>query len=286
MAESLRERDTIRIAAAHWFLMLCLGGNAIAATDPEIRLEAAIHREIVMGDLRTAIEEYRQIMNLAGIPRPIAARALYQSGQCFEKSGRRPQARLAYLRLTKEFNDQPAVATLARDRLTEIENTVPGPLNLKFDQGEPGKLPEGWFVPVLPKDSNQMAQLRTTGCLSRPNCAVVLVPENDPARIGNLMQSFSAAAYRGKTIRLRAWLRLDAQAADDHAQMWLSVDRANDRRGFFDNMSGRPVVTAEWTQVQIQTQVDRDATFIKFGIMSIGRGRVYVDNVTFETIPK
>ncbi len=258
----------------------------MAATDPEIRLEAAIHREVVMGDLSSAIEEYRQILAQAGTPRPVAVRALFQTGQCFEKSGRRPQARAAYLRVTKEFNDQPAVAALARERLNEIENTVPGPLNLKFDQGEAGKLPEGWFVPVLPKDANQMAQLRTAGCQVHPKCAVVLVPENDPARIGNLMQSFSAAAYRGKTVRLRAWLRLEAASAEDHAQMWLSVDRANDRKGFFDNMSGRPIVTPEWTKCEIQTQVDRDATFIKFGIMTIGRGRVFVDNVSFETIAK
>ena len=66
----------------------------------------------------------------------------------------------------------------------------------------------------------------------------------------------------------------------------LSVDRANDRKGFFDNMSGRPIVTPEWTKCEIQTQVDRDATFIKFGIMTIGRGRVFVDNVSFETIAK
>jgi hypothetical protein len=32
---------------------------------------------------------------------------------------------------------------------------------------------------------------------------------NSPVRVGNLYQSISAAANRGKTVRLRAWLRLE-----------------------------------------------------------------------------
>ena len=46
------------------------------------------------------------------------------------------------------------------------------------------------------------------------------------------MQSFSAAAYRGKTVRLRAWVRVEAGAPGDRAQMWLKVDRPNGKVGF------------------------------------------------------
>ncbi|MCC6390475.1 MAG: hypothetical protein IT167_07720, partial [Bryobacterales bacterium] len=83
-------------------------------------------------------------------------------------------------------------------------------------------------------------------------------------------------------VRLRAWIRLEAVDPDDHAQMWLSVDRARDKKGFFDNMSDRPVKAGDWTMCEIRTKVDADATFIKFGVMSIGRGRVFVDDVSFE----
>lgn len=286
MAETLRNRDTFRVRPGQWLLMLLLGGVVLAGSDLERQIEEAVYREIVLGDLKTAMEQYRQILGQSAAPRPIAARALYRTGQCLEKSGRRPDARKTYLRVAKEYSDQVEIAALARGRLSEIENTVPGPLNLKFDQGQVGKLPDGWFVPVLPKDSIQMAQLRSSGCMTKGNCAVVLVPENAPVHVGNLMQSFSAVAYRGKTVRLRGWLRLEAAAPDDRAQMWLSVDRANDRKGFFDNMNDRPVLSAEWTQSEILTRVDDDATFIKFGVMSIGQGRVWVDNVSFETVPR
>jgi hypothetical protein len=284
MAEILRIRDSLRIRPGRWFLILFLGVGIAAANDPERQIEAAIRQEVVLGDLKTAMQQYHEILTQPSLPRPIAARALYQTGQCLEKSGRRPEARNTYLRIAKEFNDQPEIAAQARDRLSEIENTVPGPLNLKFDQGQSGKLPDAWFVPVLPKDASQMAQLRAQGCMTRARCAIVMVPENAPVHAGNLMQSFSATAYRGKTVRLRAWLRLEASAPEDRAQMWLSVDRANDRKGFFDNMNDRPVVSADWTLCEIQTRVNDDATFIKFGVMSMGHGRVWVDSVSFETV--
>ena len=89
---------------------------------------------------------------------------------------------------------------------------------------------------------------------------------------------------RGKTVRLSAWLRLDQTDPDDRGQMWLSVDRFGDQKGFFDDMSDRAVHTSEWTFREIQARVDDDATFIKFGVMSIGRGRVWVDRVSFTVV--
>lgn len=121
--------------------------------------------------------------------------------------------------------------------------------------------------------------------MNHDSCAVVLVPENAPVHAGNLMQSFKAAADRGKTVRLSAWLRLDQTAPEDHGQMWLSVDRPGDKKGFFDDMSDRPIRTREWILHEIRARVDDDATFIKFGVMSIGRGRVWVDRVSFAVQP-
>jgi hypothetical protein len=66
--------------------------------------------------------------------------------------------------------------------------------------------------------------------------------------------------------------------------MWLSVDRPADKKGFFDDMSDRAVRSPEWTFREIRARIDPDATFIKFGVMSIGRGRVWVDSVSFEVV--
>jgi hypothetical protein len=261
--------------------------------DPEERLEAAIHREIVIGDLAGAIAEYRAIVARTDTPRPISARAYLEIGLCQEKSGQRKEAWDTYRRLATDYGDQAAIVSLARTKL----DAWSGPRNLKFEEGVTGKVPPGWFVPSLPKDADYLAELRRgEGCRSRTGCALVMVPRNVPGQDGNLMQSFSAAAYTGKTVRLRAWIRLETffvtsfgvrlPEPEDHAQMWLNVERANRRNGFSDDMHDRPVRTSEWTMCEIVGEIDEDARFINFGVRSIGGGRVWVDDVSFDVISK
>ena len=249
--------------------------------EAERRLEEAIHREMVLGDLKGAAEMYRALAQPAN-PRAVAGRAVFQLAQCLEKEGLSNEALAMYRRVINDYGDA-AIARQARAQLAALYDAL-GPRNLDFREGVPGKVPPGWFAPSLPKDANYLAELRHAGCRSTIGCVVVLVPSNAPHPISHLMQSFSAAPYRGATMRLRAWLRLEAAQPDDRAQMWLSVDRENHRRGFFDNMDNRPVRSAEWTRCEIVGRIDDDAKFIDIGIMSIGSGRVWGDNVSFEVV--
>ena len=285
MAESLRKSDSFRIAA-RLSCSILFAMSALAAADLEMQLEAAIHREIVLGDLKGAIEGYKSILSEAQKSGPVAARALFQEGQCLDKLGRRTEAHDTYARVVKQYPDQPEIAAQARSRMAALENSVPGPLNLKFEAGAPGRLPAAWFASALPPDADRMAQLRRSGCMNAGSCAVVQVPENAPSPWGNLMQSFIATAYRGKTVRLTAWLKVESNGPDDRGQMWMGVDRANDRRGFYDNMNDRPVRSPDWTKCEIRARIDEDATFIKFGVMVLGRGRVWVDGVSFDVISR
>src|SRR5579871_63082 len=254
-----------------------------APQSAELQLEAAIHREMVLGDLKGAMQAYQTILGSETKSKTVAARALFQLGQCEEKLGQRAAAYSFYQRVVTEYGDQSETAGMARAKLADWES-VPTPRNLTFEEGVVGKVPPGWFVPALPKDADYLAELRRTGCRSGVGCAVVLVPANAPRPLSDLMQSFGAGAYRGKVIRLRAWLRLEATDPDDRAQMWISVDREHHRRGFYDNMDDRPVRSSDWTKAEIVARIDEDAVFIDIGIMSIGRGRVWVDDVSFEIV--
>ena len=294
--------DDFRTAFPYWFCRLSLGLVVPAAllvilgsqahtqpaasheAKPEMQLEAAIHQEIVLGDLPGAIAQYRAILAAPARNRGVSARALLQIAQCQEKQGLRREAFATYRRAASEFADQPAIAAEARWRLGTWQESQPGPQNLKFEEGTPGKVPPGWFVPSLPKDQDYLAELRRDGCRSHVGCALVLVPANAPRPVGTLMQSFSADAFRGKTVRLGAWLRVEGADPDDRGQMWLTVDRANRKVGFSDNMDDRPVRPLEWTWCEITGEIDQDAQFIVFGFMSIGRGRVWVDDVSFEIV--
>jgi hypothetical protein len=273
-------------------LLLAAGSAAVAeprpegaVTDPEARLEAARYRELALGDMQGAMQIYRSILAAPAAPRPVIARALLQLGLCLERTGQREAAHGPYTRVVKEFGDQTALARDASARLAEWEESFPAPRNLNFEQGAPGRAPPGWSVPALPKQADEWAQLRRSGCRGEQEhgCAVVLA--NSPVRVGNLYQSVSAAAYRGKTVRLRAWLRLeDAVDTSDRAQLWLSVDRAGGKRGFSGNMDDHPVQTGAWTEREIVVPIPGDATFIEFGVMSYGRARAWVDDVSFDVV--
>jgi hypothetical protein len=265
--------------------------------EAERQLEAGIHREMVLGDLKGAMDQYRAILGNTAGSKAVSARALFQIAQCQEKLGQRREALGTYRRVAAEYRGTD-VAAGAQAKLADFDENAPGPRNLKFEDGEVGKVPPGWIVLALPREAAYLAELRRTGCRSGVGCAVVLVPSNAPRPLGYLMQSFNAAPYRGMTVRLRAWLRLEPRPPGDlvtswlrmespekdSAQMWLSVDRENHRSGFFDNMDDRPVRSAEWTRCEIAGAIDGDARFIDIGVMSIGRGRAWVDDVSFEIV--
>jgi hypothetical protein len=265
--------------------------------EAERQLEAGIHREIVLGDLPGAMEQYRGLLGHTAGAKWVEARALFQIAQCEEKLGRHTDALALYRRVTEQYAGADG-ATRAQTRLADLVDNSPGPRNLDFEEGEVGKVPAGWQVYALPREAADLAQLRRTGCHSHTGCAVVLVPSNAPP-FGYMGQSFNAAPYRGLTVRLSAWLRLEprppgdlftswlrmeAPAAEDSAQMRLSVDRENHRSGFFDNMENRPVRSADWTRCEIVGTIDNDARFIEIAVTSIGRGRAWVDDVSFDVM--
>lgn len=273
---------------------IAIAWSGAREADLEKQLEAAIHREVVLGDLAGAMKEYRNILGQTDVPRPVAARALLQTGECMEKLGRGPEAYNSYRRVENEYGDQAAMVGVARTRLAAWV----GPRNLRFEEGLPGRVPPfPWTVQAPLKDASYVAELRREGCRSRIGCAVVTAPVNVPGQAGNLMQSFSAAEYRGKTVRLRAWLKLEQffqtaagplrfPDAEDRAQLWLRVVRINARAGFSDSMDNRPVRSSEWSRAEITAEIDEDAKTIYFGVMSFGGARAWIDDISFDVVDK
>jgi Tol biopolymer transport system component len=95
-------------------------------TQAEVRLQAAITKETVEGDLAGAIALYKQLAS--GADRSVAARALVRMGACYERLGDK-DARATYERAAKEFSDQADAAAQARARLAAMggAKTASGP---------------------------------------------------------------------------------------------------------------------------------------------------------------
>jgi WD40-like Beta Propeller Repeat len=111
---------------AAWFTLSALLMAVVLTATPqqnagaERQLEAAIHREQVLGDVKGAIEEYKKLAQ--GSTRTVAAQALIHLGQCYEKLGeaQAKDARTAYERVVRDFGDQSEIVAQARVRLAVL----------------------------------------------------------------------------------------------------------------------------------------------------------------------
>lgn len=100
---------------------------------------------------------------------------------------------------------------------------------------------------------------------------------------GTWMQMFKADEYRGKRLRLSAYVK--AKDIKDWAGLWMRVDGPENEVLSFDNMQNRPVRgTVDWQQVAIVLDVPQNSVDIAFGILLQGVGRVWIDNVQFEVV--
>jgi len=143
----------------------------------------------------------------------------------------------------------------------------------------------GWSVPPRASAAGFSAEGRSEGCRSAA-CVVLLAGEEPEAgSMGNLQQSFDATPYRGKAIVLRAWLRVEGSDPAVRGQLWLRVERPDGKLGFFDTMGDRPVRSRQWQLVEIAGEVAADAKTITLGILSRGKGRVWIDSPALSSAP-
>ncbi|MCH7750269.1 MAG: PD40 domain-containing protein [Acidobacteria bacterium] len=103
-------------------LLLAIGLAGQSTESAQALLRTAMDTAVVDGDLRAAITQYRTIVETFETDRAVAATALVQMADLYEKLGD-GQFRDVYERIVREFADQTARAATARARLAAL--TVP-----------------------------------------------------------------------------------------------------------------------------------------------------------------
>jgi Tol biopolymer transport system component len=126
----------------------------------ELALKAAMDKEVVDGDLKAAIEMYRQIAS--GGDRAVAARALIRMGQCHEKLGD-ADARKAYERVLREFADQKEAVEQARALLSASNRDRAPESGLAFERK--WELPPAVSPSRRPSPDGRYLFFQTKGCL-------------------------------------------------------------------------------------------------------------------------
>lgn len=129
-----------------------LAGGAIAQQkkQAEIDLQAAIRKEAVDGDLKGAIDRYKKIIGANRNNHEIAAKALVQLGECYEKLGD-AEAKKAYGQVLSDYADQKELAATARTRLAALGGAAkPTGMNARQITGLPftpdGVSPDGRYI--------------------------------------------------------------------------------------------------------------------------------------------
>lgn len=104
-------------------------------------------------------------------------------------------------------------------------------------------------------------------------------------KFGSLLQSFDAAKYRGKRVRLSAMIK--ASKVEGWAGMWMRVDANGKNRETlaFDNMQKRAISgSKDWEQYSIVLDVPQNAAKIMIGFLLSGKGKIWLDSVTINPV--
>ena len=89
------------------------------AQSADVLFGAALHQEEVEGDYEAAIETYKKLLAEYPDNRPLAAKAHFRIGMCYEKLGRK-EAQKAYRIVIQDYGEQKEVVARAQERLSKL----------------------------------------------------------------------------------------------------------------------------------------------------------------------
>lgn len=152
--------------------------------------------------------------------------------------------------------------------------------NLGFEGGPADAIPAGW---ISAGDQPTDYDLRTVKPGRTSSLAAVVRSKRSSQGFGTLMQTVNAQPYRGKRVRMSAWVR--SEISRGTAGLWFRVDGKSGTATAFDNMDDRPITgTTAWTRHEIVLDVNEDSALLAFGVLLAGEGAVYVDDFALEIV--
>jgi hypothetical protein len=139
----------------------------------------------------------------------------------------------------------------------------------------------GWFKAGSDPDDYEMGT-DTHVAYTGTSSGYIKSSKPEPKGFGTYMQMFDATEYRGKRLRLSAYIK--SETIQKWAGMWMRVDR-DQKPVAFDNMQDRAIKgTQPWTNHEIVLDVDPKATQIAFGILLEGKGTAWIDDLAFDVV--
>jgi predicted amidohydrolase YtcJ/erythromycin esterase-like protein len=167
-----------------------------------------------------------------------------------------------------------------RPRLQELADA---PVNLDFEDGQPGAAPGGWTPPT------GIASVQWSVAVERDasrggNVAVI---RRSAARgyaetAGEIQQRFAAAGWRGRSVTVSAAIRVESASPLDRAHLWVDVTAPRGRWSpavAFASTADSPVTASEWRRYELEVLVPEDADAIVIGVAAVGDAAAFIDDV-------
>jgi hypothetical protein len=100
---------------------------------------------------------------------------------------------------------------------------------------------------------------------------------------GTLTQAIRADKYRGKRLRMSAYVK--TADVDGWSGLWMRVDGAKKTALAFDNMMDRSIKgTTDWAKYEVVLDIPEEAEGIYFGFLVAGKGQGWVDDIHLEVV--
>jgi hypothetical protein len=160
-------------------------------------------------------------------------------------------------------------------------------VNAGFESTAPGQLgmPEGWWA--VQHAGPESYTFAPDAGVRRNGERSLRVTNVGPEPFGAIYQTLPAAAHRGRTLRLSAWLRTEGTTGNrfgsgaglklHSARGGYPLDVAEMRR---DAVHG----TTGWTRYEIHLRVPPEAEQLEAGLVLFGPGTVWVDDFALDVV--
>lgn len=137
-------------------VLAMLAAAAPQAQDAERLFTAAMNTELVDGNLKQAIEQYRKVAESRD--RALAVKALVRMAECYQKLGD-VESKKIYERIVRDYGDQKEAVTLAQARLgPRTEPTRTGLTTQRVLPDEADRVsPDGRYVSFTDWDTSNLA---------------------------------------------------------------------------------------------------------------------------------
>ncbi len=159
--------------------------------------------------------------------------------------------------------------------------------NLGFEEGEPGIPPPGWSLGYIGGGIGGgrgfTAQTASGDPKEGARCLKVSF-QGDPRVLLSFgaMQHLDATPYRGKKLRVSAWIRAEGE---EGFQPSLRVRVTREKgRPYSDDTCGRLRIGRAWAKAAIECAVAEDATALSLFCFAAGAGSAYFDDLRIEVL--